>query len=172
MNPSNHALLTDLYQLTMAQAYLEQGMEEPAVFEFFVRRLPPRRNFFMAAGLPQVVDYLSTLRFSSDDIAWLAQTGRFSPTLLRYLEGFRFSGSVEAMAEGTIFFPNEPILRIVAPMPQAQLVETRIMNLLNFQTMIASKASRSVLIAEGKPLIDFGLRRAHGRGTGAVVPGR
>ncbi|MDO9116599.1 MAG: nicotinate phosphoribosyltransferase [Nitrospira sp.] len=166
MNPSDHALLTDLYQLTMAQAYLEQGMEEPAVFEFFVRRLPPHRNFLMAAGLPQAVDYLSRLRFTSDDIAWLAQTGRFSPTLLRYLEGLRFSGSVEAMAEGTIFFPNEPILRIVAPMPQAQLVETRIMNLLNFQTMIASKAARSVLIAEGKPLIDFGLRRAHGAEAG------
>ena len=166
MNPSNHALLTDLYQLTMAQAYLEQGMEEPAVFEFFIRRLPPHRNFLMAAGLPQAVDYLSTLRFTSDDITWLAQTGRFSPTLLRYLEGLCFSGSVEAMAEGTVFFPNEPILRIVAPLPQAQLIETRIMNLLNFQTMIASKAARSVLIAESKPLIDFGLRRAHGAEAG------
>jgi len=166
MTLSDNALLTDLYQMTMAQAYLEQGMEEPAVFEFFVRRLPPHRNFLMAAGLSQVMDYLSTLRFTSSDIAWLAQTGRFSPTLLRYLEGLRFSGSVDAVAEGTIFFPNEPILRVVAPMPQAQLVETRIMNLLNFQTMIASKAARSVLIAEGKPLIDFGLRRAHGAEAG------
>lgn len=166
MNPSNHALLTDLYQLTMAQAYLEQGMTEPAVFEFFVRRLPPHRTFLMAAGLAQVVDYLSTLRFTSDDIAWLAQTGRFPPTLLRYLKELRFSGTVDAMPEGTVFFQNEPILRVIAPMPQAQLVETRIMNLLNFQTMIASKAARSVLIAEGKPLIDFGLRRAHGAEAG------
>ena len=166
MNPSDHALLTDLYQLTMAQAYLEQGMTEPAVFEFFVRRLPPQRNFLLAAGLTQVMDYLTSLRFSADDLAWLDQTRRFSSNLLRYLEGLRFSGSVDAMAEGTVFFPNEPILRVVAPMPMAQLVETRIMNLLNFQTMIASKAARSVLIAEGKPLIDFGLRRAHGAEAG------
>lgn len=166
MNPSDHALLTDLYQLTMAQAYLEQGMTEPAVFEFFVRRLPPQRNFLLAAGLAQVTDYLTSLRFSADDLAWLDQTRRFSSNLLRYLEGLRFSGSVDAMAEGTVFFPNEPILRAVAPMPMAQLVETRIMNLLNFQTMIASKAARSVLIAEGKPLIDFGLRRAHGAEAG------
>jgi nicotinate phosphoribosyltransferase len=166
MNLSDNALLTDLYQMTMTQAYLEQGMTEPAVFEFFVRRLPAQRNFLLAAGLAQVVDYLSTLHFTPDDIAWLAQTGRFSPTLLRYLEKLRFSGSVDAMPEGTIFFPNEPILRVVAPMPQAQLVETRIMNLLNFQAMIAAKAARSVLIAEGKPLIDFGLRRAHGAEAG------
>lgn len=166
MNPSDHALLTDLYQLTMAQAYLEQGMADTAVFEFFVRRLPPQRNFLLAAGIAQVTDYLTSLRFSADDLAWLDQTRRFSSNLLRYLEGLRFSGSVDAMAEGTVFFPNEPILRAVAPMPMAQLVETRIMNLLNFQTMIASKAARSVLIAEGKPLIDFGLRRAHGAEAG------
>lgn len=166
MNLSDNALLTDLYQITMTQAYLDQGMTEPAVFEFFVRRLPAHRNFLLAAGLAQVMDYLSTLRFTPDDIAWLAQTGRFSPALLRYLEGLRFSGSVDAMPEGTIFFPHEPILRVIAPMPQAQLVETRIMNLLNFQTMIASKAARSVLIAGGKPLIDFGLRRAHGAEAG------
>lgn len=166
MNPSCDALLTDLYQLTMAQAYLEQGMTEPAVFELFVRRLPPQRNFLLAAGLAQAVDYLISLRFSPDDIAWLEQTGRFSPVLLRYLEGLRFTGTVDAMPEGTVFFPHEPVLRVVAPMPQAQLVETRIMNLLNFQTMIASKAARSVLIAGKTPLIDFGLRRAHGAEAG------
>jgi nicotinate phosphoribosyltransferase len=166
MNPSTSALLTDLYQLTMVQAYLEQRMEEPAVFEFFVRKLPPHRNFLLAAGLEQVLAFLSELRVTSEELAWLEQSGRFSPRLLRYLETLRFTGDVDAMPEGTPFFPSEPILRIVAPIPLAQLVETRVMNLLNFQTMIASKAARSVLVAGGKPIIDFGLRRAHGAEAG------
>ncbi|HSN04447.1 MAG TPA: nicotinate phosphoribosyltransferase [Nitrospira sp.] len=169
MNPSTSALLTDLYQLTMAQAYHEQHMLEPAVFELFVRKLPPHRNFLVAAGLEQVLDFLSELQVTQAELAWLSRTGRFSPGLLRYLETLRFTGDVDAMPEGTIFFPHEPILRIVAPLPQAQLLETRVMNLLNFQTMIASKAARSVLIAEGKPLIDFGLRRAHGAEAGLLA---
>ncbi len=169
MNPSNSALLTDLYQLTMVQAYLEQRMDEPAVFEFFVRRLPPHRNFLLAAGLEQVLDFLSDLQITPDELAWLERTGRVSPALLRYLERLRFTGDVDAMAEGTPFFPNEPILRVVAPIPMAQFVETRIMNLLNFQTMIASKAVRSVLVAGGKPVIDFGLRRAHGSEAGLLA---
>ncbi|MDF0664940.1 MAG: nicotinate phosphoribosyltransferase [Nitrospira sp.] len=166
MNPSSSALLTDLYQLMMAQAYLKQGMDEPAVFEFFVRKLPAHRNFLIAAGLEQVLDYLSELRFSREELAWLDQSGKFSSQLLEYLERLRFTGDVEAMPEGTIFFPHEPILRIVAPLPQAQLVESRVMNFLNFQTMVASKAARSVLVARGRPLIDFGLRRAHGAEAG------
>ena len=166
MNPCSTVLLTDLYQLTMVQAYLEQSMEDEAVFELFVRKLPIHRNFLLAAGLEQVVEFLSGLHVTTEELAWLESTGRFNSTLLRYLEGLRFTGDVHAMPEGTIFFPNEPILRIVAPLPQAQLVETRIMNLLNFQTMIASKAARSVLVAGGKPLIDFGLRRAHGAEAG------
>ena len=169
MNPSNNALLTDLYQLTMVQAYLEQRMDEPAVFEFFVRRLPPHRNFLLAAGLEQVLDFLSDLQVTPAELAWLERTDRFSPALLRYLETLRFTGDVDAMAEGTPFFPNEPILRVVAPIPMAQFVETRIMNLLNFQTMIASKAARSVLVAGGKPVIDFGLRRAHGSEAGLLA---
>jgi len=169
MNPSTSALLTDLYELTMAQAYLEQGMDEPAVFEFFVRKLPAHRNFLVAAGLEQVLDYLSELHFSQEDLAWLDQTGQFSSGLLHYLEALRFTGDVETMPEGTIFFPHEPILRIVAPLPQAQLVESRVMNLLNFQTMVASKAARSILVAGGKPLIDFGLRRAHGAEAGLLA---
>lgn len=169
MNPSTSVLLTDLYELTMAQAYREQGMGEQAVFEFFVRKLPPHRNFLVAAGLEQVLDFLSTLRFTQEELAWLERTGRFTPTLLRYLETLRFTGDVDAMPEGTIFFPHEPILRIVAPLPQAQLLESRVMNLLNFQTMIASKAARSVLVAGGKPLIDFGLRRAHGAEAGLLA---
>lgn len=169
MNPSASALLTDLYELTMAQAYLEQGMDGPAVFEFFVRKLPAHRNFFVAAGLEQALDYLSEFHFTKEELAWLDQTGRFSSGLLHYLETLRFTGDVEAMPEGTIFFPHEPVLRIVAPLPQAQLVESRVMNLLNFQTMVASKAARSVLVAEGKPLIDFGLRRAHGAEAGLLA---
>lgn len=162
MNPSTSALLTDLYELTMAQVYLEQQMDQPAVFEFFVRRLPPHRNFLVVAGLEQVLDYLSGLRVSQEELAWLEQSERFSSGLLHYLEALRFTGDIEAIPEGTIVFPHEPILRVVAPLPQAQLVESRVMNLLNFQTMVASKAARSVLVAAGKPLIDFGLRRAHG----------
>jgi len=169
MNPSNSALLTDLYQLTMAQAYLEQRMEEPAVFEFFVRRLPPNRNFLIAVGLEQVLTFLSELHVTTQELSWLERAGSFSPQLVRYLEGFRFTGAVDAMPEGTIFFPNEPVLRVVAPIPMAQLVETRIMNLLNFQTMIASKAARCVLITGEKPVIDFGLRRAHGAEAGLLA---
>lgn len=169
MNPSTSALLTDLYELTMAQAYLAQEMNAPAVFELFVRKLPPHRNFLIAAGLEQVLDFLSDLRFAPEELAWLDQTGLFTPALLRYLETLRFSGDVDAMAEGTIVFPHEPILRIVAPLPLAQLVESRIMNLLHFQTMVASKAVRSVLVAGGTPLIDFGLRRAHGAEAGLLA---
>jgi nicotinate phosphoribosyltransferase len=159
-------LLTDLYQLTMVQAYVEQGMVEQAVFEFFVRKLPPHRNFLLAAGLDQVLEFLEQLRFTADEIDWLASTGRFSPPCLDYLCKLRFMGDVQAMPEGTAFFPHEPILRVVAPLPLAQLVETRVMNLLNFQCLIASRAARSVLAAGGKPLIDFGLRRAHGSEAG------
>lgn len=166
MTPSAGVLLTDLYQLTMVQAYVEQGMVEQAVFEFFVRRLPPRRNFLMAAGLEQVLEFLEHLRLTADEIDWLASTGRFSQTCLDYLRRLHFTGDVQAMPEGTVFFPHEPILRVIAPLPLAQLVETRVMNLLNFQCLIASKAARSVLAAEGKPLIDFGLRRAHGAEAG------
>ena len=169
MNPSNSALLTDLYQLTMVQAYLDQRMNEPAVFEFFVRRLPPHRNFLLATGLEQVLTWLSQLHVTAEELAWLERTGRFSPALLRYLETLRFTGNVDAMPEGTPFFPNEPVLRVVAPIPMAQMVETRIMNLLNFQTMIASKAARSVSAAGGKPVIDFGLRRAHGAEAGLLA---
>jgi len=169
MNPCSTVLLTDLYQLTMVQAYLEQGMEDEAVFELFVRKLPIQRNFLLAAGLEQAVEFLSDLHVTTEELAWLESTGRFNSTLLRYLEGLQFTGEVHAMPEGTIFFPHEPILRIVAPLPQAQLVETRIMNLLNFQTMIASKAARSVLVAGEKPLIDFGLRRAHGAEAGLLA---
>lgn len=163
------ALLTDLYQLNMLQAYLEHGKRDTAVFEFFVRKLPPQRGFLLAAGLEQVVRFLETLRFSEDEIAWLEADGRFSKELLAYLRAFRFTGDVDAMAEGTVFFPNEPIIRVTAPLPEAQFVETRIINLLHYQTLIASKAARMALIAPGRSLVDFGFRRAHGAEAGVLA---
>jgi putative nicotinate phosphoribosyltransferase len=144
------ALLTDLYQLNMIQAYLDHGETKAATFEFFMRKLPARRGFLMAAGLEQALDYLEGLRFSAADIEWLAGTGRFRPNFLDYLSGFKFTGDVHAMPEGTIFFASEPILRITAPMPQAQLVESRLINILHFQSLVASKAARIVLAAPGR----------------------
>ncbi len=155
-------LLTDLYQLTMLDAYYRLGMEQPAVFEFSVRRLPHARNFLVAAGLEQVLDYLEGLHFSGEDIHWLASLQRFSPELLARLRDFRFTGEVYAMHEGTVFFASEPVLRVVAPLPQAQLIESRIVNLLQYQTLIASKAARCRLAAPRAQLVDFGMRRAHG----------
>jgi nicotinate phosphoribosyltransferase len=162
-------LLTDLYQLNMLQAYLEQGQTATAVFEFFVRNLPARRGFLIAAGLASVIDYFEHLRFSDADIEWLASTGRFGRQLLDYLAAFRFTGDVHAMPEGTAFFAGEPILRVTAPLPQAQFVETRVINILQFQCLIASKAARFVLAAPDKLLVDFGLRRAHGAEAGLVA---
>ncbi len=162
-------LLTDLYQLNMIQAYLEHGQTETAVFEFFVRALPKERNFLVAAGLEQALDYLENLRFGADEIAWLEQSGRFGKDLLDRLAAFRFTGDVHAMAEGTVFFPNEPILRVTAPLPEAQLVETRLINILHFQSLIAAKAARMRLLAPDKLLIDFGLRRAHGAEAGLMA---
>ena len=159
-------LTTDLYELNMVQAYLDRGEDKEAVFEFFVRRLPPRRGFLLAAGLEDVLTYLETLRFSSSEIDWLKSTGRFRGNLIDYLAGFRFSGDVHAIAEGTVCFPNEPLIRITAPLTMAQIVETRLINILHFQTMIASKAARMVLAAPGKILSDFGLRTAHGAEAG------
>jgi len=159
-------LLTDLYELTMLQAYFDAGMNETASFELFVRALPAHRNFLMAAGLEQVVDYLEQLRFSSDELSSLSRTGRFSTPFLRSLEHLRFTGDVDAMSEGTVFFPEEPIVRITAPIREAQLVESRVMNLAHFETVVASKAARCVLAAPDKLLVDFGLRRAHGAEAG------
>src|SRR5215467_5489108 len=166
MTPLTSPLTTDLYELNMVQAYLDRGEEKEAVFEFFVRRLPARRGFLIAAGLEDVLVYPETLQFSPSEIDWLKSTGRFRANFLDYVAGFRFTGDVHAMAEGTACFPNEPLIRITAPLPMAQLVETRLINILHFQTMIASKAARMVLAAPGKILSDFGLRTAHGAEAG------
>ncbi|MGF1611663.1 MAG: nicotinate phosphoribosyltransferase [Kiloniellales bacterium] len=168
-NPGASLLLTDLYELNMMQAYLEAGMTETAVFEFFVRKLPPGRGFFMAAGLEQVVQFLEEARFSAQELDWLGTSGRFSRDLIDHLADLRFTGDLRAMAEGTVFFPNEPILRLSAPLPEAQLLESRLINLLHFECLIASKAARMVLAAPGKTLVDFGLRRAHGAEAGLLA---
>jgi len=166
MTPSSSPLLTDLYELNMIQAYLDRGENGEAVFEFFVRRLPARRSFLLAAGLADAIDYLTTLHFSDAEIDWLKSTGRFNQSLFDYLAGFRFTGDVHAIPEGSVCFPSEPLIRITAPLPQAQLVETRLINILHYQTLVASKAARMVLAAPGKILSDFGLRTAHGAEAG------
>jgi nicotinate phosphoribosyltransferase len=156
------ALLTDLYELHMMQAYQALGMCDTAVFDLIVRRLPDGRNFLVAAGLEQVLDYLSRLHFTDEALAWLEGTGKFSPVFLRSLAGLRFTGCVDAVPEGTVVFAGEPVLRIAAPIGEAQLVESRIINLMQLPMLVASKAVRCVLAARGRSLIDFGLRRAHG----------
>jgi nicotinate phosphoribosyltransferase len=171
MQSSSRGLLLDLYQLTMGQAYFQRDMRDTAVFELFTRKLPPSRRFLIAAGLPQVVEYLETLRFSADEIEYLASLGTFQPSFLDYLAELRFTGSLHAVPEGTPFFADEPILRITAPLIEAQLVESRILNILHFQTVIASKAIRCVFAAAGRKVIDFGMRRAH-EGDAALYAAR
>jgi nicotinate phosphoribosyltransferase len=167
--PGTSVLLTDLYQLTMVTAYHALGMERTAVFEFFVRHLPRTRGFLVAAGLEQALDYLETLHFAEHELRWLESTGRFQPEALRRLARLRFTGDVDALPEGSVFFANEPILRVVAPLPEAQLVESRLINLLNLQSMIASRAARCRLAAGARRLADFGLRRAHGAEAGLLA---
>jgi nicotinate phosphoribosyltransferase len=166
MNVLGSALLTDLYQLTMLHAYHVHRMNDTAVFELFARRLPPERNFLVAAGLQQALEFLEAFRFTEEDLAWVRSCGLFRAGFADHLATLRFTGDVHAMPEGTVFFAEEPILRITAPLPEAQLVETVLLNLVHFQSMIAAKAARSVLAAEGRTLLDFGLRRAHGREGG------
>lgn len=161
-NWHNSALNTDLYQLTMLEAYHASGMNDTAVFEFFARRLPPERGFLVAAGLEQALGYLESLHFTDAEIATLADTGLFDASFLETLAGLTFTGDVEAMPEGTLVFPDEPLLRVTAPLREAQLVESRLINLLHFSTLIASKAARCVVAGGGRQLVDFGMRRAHG----------
>ena len=162
MSPSGDTLLTDLYELTMLAAYRATGMAEEASFELFARRLPSCRGFLLAAGIEQALDFLERLSFDDAEIDWLHALGRFSRDFVESLRELRFTGDVDAVPEGTIVFENEPLIRVTAPMPEAQLVETRLMNLVHLETILASKAARSVLVAPGKLLVDFGARRAHG----------
>lgn len=169
MDPLTSPLLTDLYQLTMLQAYAREGMNGEAVFEFFVRSLPPGRGFLMAAGLEPVLSFLEGLRFPEEELDWVRSSGRFADDFADLLAGLRFTGDVDALPEGTVFFPPEPVLRVTAPLIEAQLVETRVINLLHYATLVASKAARCVLAAPGKLLVEFGLRRAHGAEAGLMA---
>jgi nicotinate phosphoribosyltransferase len=163
---ANAAMLTDLYELTMLQAYLELGMQDEAVFDLFVRRLPASRNFLVACGLDDVLHYLETLRFDQGSLDHLASLETFSPRFLEELASLRFEGDVYAVPEGTPVFADEPILQVVAPLPQAQLIETFVLNQISFQTLIASKAARVVTAAGGRAVVEFGLRREHGTDAG------
>ena len=171
-NPKYSGLLTDLYELTMAAGYLETGFDARATFELFVRSLPPRRNYLVAAGLDQALDFLENVRFSDEEIAYLREQpvfARIGGEFFEYLAQFRFSGEVWAMPEGTVLFPGEPILRVTAPIVEAQIVETFLLATINFQTMIASKAARVSQAAGGRPVIEFGTRRAHGIESGVLA---
>jgi len=161
-SPGISALLVDLYELTMAQSYVDEGMNEEAVFSLFVRHLPADRGYLVAAGLDDVLDYLERFSFTADEIAFLESTGRFTGRLLQRLAGLRFSGAVRAVPEGTLFFSEEPVLEVRAPILEAQLVESVIINLIQLQTMVATKAARCVTVSGGRQLVDFALRRTHG----------
>jgi nicotinate phosphoribosyltransferase len=155
-------LLVDLYELTMAQCYFREGKNEPATFDLFVRALPPNRSFLLSAGLDTVLDYLEGLRFSREALDYLRSLGLFDEEFLDYLHRFRFTGDVRALPEGEVFFPPEPLLQVRAPRIEAQIVETFLLNQVNFQVMVATKAARVVLAARGRPVVDFSPRRDHG----------
>lgn len=159
-------LLTDLYELTMLQAYFEERMSEMAVFSLFVRRLPERRNYLLACGLDDALAFLEALRFDQAALAYLDSLGRFSNRFLRHLEQFRFTGGVYGVPEGTPVFANEPLVEVEAPIAEAQLVEAVVMNQIHLQTVLASKAARVVEAARGRQVVDFGLRRMHGTDAG------
>jgi nicotinate phosphoribosyltransferase len=162
-------LLTDLYELTMAAGYLQTGFEARATFELFVRNLPPHRNYLVAAGLEQALDFLEHVNFNDDEIAYLRSHHVFQyigPEFFEYLRTFRFSGDVWAVPEGTLVFPGEPMLRVSAPISEAQIMETYLLATLGYQTMIASKTARVVTAAEGRRVVEFGARRAHSAQAG------
>jgi nicotinate phosphoribosyltransferase len=166
VNDDNVALLTDQYQLTMLQAYWREEMFDDAVFSLFVRRLPDARNFLLACGLDDALRFLETLRFSPQSLEYLRGRPEFAPQFVDWLAALRFTGEVRAVAEGTPLFAEEPILEVRAPLPEAQLVETFLMNQIHLQTLIASKAARVVLAAQGRDVVEFGLRRIHGTDAG------
>ncbi|OHB34325.1 MAG: nicotinate phosphoribosyltransferase [Planctomycetes bacterium GWA2_40_7] len=172
LNDANLCLATDLYQLTMIAGYFECGKNHKSTFELFVRNLPEKRSYLIAAGLEQAIHYLRNLRFTEEYLKYLKNLPVFKNVSMKffdYLRNLRFSGDVYAVPEGTLFFANEPIIRVTAPMIEAQIVETYLLSMINYQTLIASKASRVVHAARGRDVIDFGTRRAHGPQAGVLA---
>ncbi|MGD0979022.1 MAG: nicotinate phosphoribosyltransferase [Candidatus Bathyarchaeia archaeon] len=165
VDEANMSLLTDFYELTMCASYFENGRNDTATFDLFIRKLPPNRSYFIFAGLEQVLLFLENVKFSEEHISYLREK-RLSEGFLEYLKGFKFTGEVWSVPEGTIVFPEEPLIRVTAPIIEAQLVETFILNTVNLQTMIATKASRVVHAAKGRSVIEFGLRRTQGTDAG------
>ena len=163
------SLLTDLYQLTMLCAYFENGKTDRSAFELFVRKLPPNRNYLVFLGLEEIKEVLENLRFSPEDLDYLYGLKLFPDTFLDYLKEFRFTGTVYAMDDGQLFFPYEPVVRVEAPILEAQLLETVLMNQLHVPILIASKAARVYTVSRGRALFDFSLRRTHGKDAGLKV---
>ena len=166
MERRNLTLLTDLYELTMMQGYFERGENETVVFDMFFRSNPNKAGYSIAAGLEQVIDYVKGLHFTYEDVDYLRSLNIFSDEFLHYLSGFHFSGDIYAIPEGTVVFPKEPLIKVVAPIMEAQLIETAILNIVNHQSLIATKAARVVYAADGDGVLEFGLRRAQGPDAG------
>lgn len=166
MSTLNLTLLTDLYELTMMQGYFKSGNRDVVVFDAFYRKNPCDGGYAICAGLEQVVDYIENLRFDDDDISYLRSLKIFEEDFLEYLSSFRFSGDIYAVPEGSLIFPREPLVKVVAPIMEAQLVETAILNIINHQSLIATKAARVCYAAKGDSVMEFGLRRAQGPDSG------
>ncbi|HEX4209183.1 MAG TPA: nicotinate phosphoribosyltransferase [Candidatus Binataceae bacterium] len=168
-DPDEVALMTDLYELTMAASYFALGYNQPACFDLSVRRMPSRRGFLVAAGLDRLLEALETFHFTPDALDYLASLQLFTPDFLGFLAQLRFTGDVYALPEGTIFFTEEPLLEVRAPLIEAQLIETLVINQIGMASLIASKAARCVIAASGRRLVDFGLRRSHGVDAGLIA---
>ncbi len=168
MRSQNLTLLTDLYEITMMQGYFKTGNRDVVVFDMFYRENPSGGGYAIACGLEQVIEYIKDLHFTTDDIRYLESLGLFDEDFLNYLSTFRFSGSIYAVPEGTVIFPREPIVKVVAPIMEGQLVETAILNIINHQSLVATKASRVCYAAKGDGVMEFGLRRAQGPDSGIL----
>lgn len=166
MEQRNLTLLTDLYELTMMQGYFKNNTKDIVIFDAFYRTNPSGSGYAIVAGLQQIIDYIKNLRFHKDDIDYLRNVGMFDEDFLEYLTTFKFSGDIYAIPEGTVVFPREPLIKVIAPVMEGQLIETAILNLLNHQSLIATKASRVVYAAQGDGVLEFGLRRAQGPDAG------
>ncbi|MFC2716479.1 MAG: nicotinate phosphoribosyltransferase, partial [Stomatobaculum longum] len=163
----NLTLLTDLYELTMMQGYFEnEDVNKTVIFDMFYRANPEGNGYAICAGLDQLIDYVKNLHFTEADIAYLESLGIFKPAFLDYLRDFRFTGDIYAIPEGTVIFPREPLVKVIAPIMQAQLIETALLNIINHQSLIATKAARIVRAAQGDGVMEFGCRRAQGPDAG------